>query len=203
MLQRCFFSLNLCFSLCYCRDGRLFFFFERFFLLCGGFFIFFLLCKHFLLTRGKLRLSLLQKRAVRLGDALFFRSRLLFGGLLLLAQGVRQTGAQRLTLRFCLAGSEFLCACEISVVIQPLHGLFLRVAEICRPVGAIAPVKTQRCTDIRRVVILWHLIVLYARINKRLILCARLGIALRRRISGDPCTAALHIGLYVRPARLG
>ena len=138
-----------------------------------------------------------------LGDALLFGSCLLLGFLLLLEQGICQTGAQRLALRFCLAGGEFLCACEISVVVQPLHGLFLRVAEICRPVGAIAPVKTQRCTDIRRVVILWHLIVLYARINKRLILCARLGIALRRRISGDPCTDALHIGLYVRPARLG
>ena len=135
--------------------------------------------------------------------ALFFRSRLLFGGLLLLAQGVRQTGAQRLALHFCLASSEFLCAGKIPVVVQPLHGLFLRVAEICRPVSAIAPVKTQRCTDIRRVIILWHLIVLYARINKRLILCARLGIALRRRISGNPCTDALHIGLHVRLARLG
>ena len=161
------------------------------------------LCKRFFMLCSQLCFRSLQKSLISVDHTLLFGLRLLRCRLLLLAQGVRKRAVQRLTLRFCLAGSEFLCACEISVVIQPLHGLFLRVAEICRPVGAIAPVKTQRCTDIRRVVILWHLIVLYARINKRLILCARLGIALRRRISGDPCTDALHIGLHVRPARLG
>ena len=169
----------------------------------GRFLIRLFFCKRFLLPRGKLRLGFLQKSVIGVCDALFFRSRLLFGGLLLLAQEGHDLAAQCAALHFCFAVGKLLRTGKIAVIIQPLHGLFLRVAEICRPVGAIAPVKTQRCTDIRRVVILWHLIVLYARINKRLILCARLGIALRRRISGDPCTAALHIGLYVRPARLG
>ena len=138
-----------------------------------------------------------------LRDALLFHSRFLFCFLFLLPQEVHDLGAQCAALHFCFAVGEFLRTGKVPVSVQRRFDFFLRLTEICRPVGTIAPVKTQRCTDIRRVVILWHLIVLYARINKRLILCARLGIALRRRISGDPCTAALHIGLYIRLVRLG
>ena len=134
---------------------------------------------------------------------LLFGLRLLRCRLLLLAQEGHDLAAQCAALRFCLAVGEFLRAGKVPVSVQRRFDFFLRLTEICRAIRAIAPVIAQRRPDIQGAVIPRHLIFFDARVDKRLILRARLGAALLRCIVGKIRAADLHIDRYARPVRPG